>query len=222
VYACFLLVVRDPGAVVTYDLFSASDEYSDYCRRLDMPDADVTLYPFLFSQAEADHLQQDLLRDIVWRQESIKLYGRDHSVPRLTALYGDPDKTYRYSGITHQSESWIPALLTIKQRIEAVSNTSFNSVLLNHYRDGADSMGWHADDEPELGPNPVIGSVSFGQSRILQMRHKTDKSLRQGIPLANGSFLLMQGPVQHHWLHQVAKSRRPMGARINLTYRFIL
>lgn len=207
---------------MTYDLFSASEERSDACLRIDMPDADVTLYPALFSEHEADMLFQDLLQNIVWRQDSIKLYGRVHQVPRLTAWYGDPDKTYRYSGITATSTPWIPALATIKKRIEKISNARFNSVLLNHYRDGADSMGWHADDERELGSNPVIGSVSLGQSRILQMKHKTDKSQKQAIALTSGSFLLMQGTVQRHWLHQIAKSKRPLGSRINLTYRFII
>lgn len=207
---------------MTYDLFPPSDEQTDESLRLDMHDADVRLYPALFSQREADQLQQILLRDIVWQQEFIELYGRTHKVPRMTAWYGDPGVTYQYSGITAQSRPWIPALLTIKKRIEGIASASFNSVLLNHYRDGADSMAWHADDEPELGRNPVIGSVSLGQTRILQMKHKTDKSQKQAIPLGNGSFLLMQGRVQHHWLHKIAKSRRPMAGRINLTYRLIL
>ncbi len=207
---------------MTDDFFSASDECSDACLRIDMPDADVTLYPSLFSEHEADTLFQDLLHHIVWQQDSIKLYGRVHPVPRLTAWYGDPDTTYRYSGITVISTPWVPVLLTIKKRIEEISNASFNSVLLNRYRDGADSMGWHADDERELGTNPVIGSVSLGQSRILQMKHKTDKSQKRAIALTSGSFLLMQGAVQHHWLHQIAKSKRPLGARINLTYRCIV
>jgi alkylated DNA repair dioxygenase AlkB len=210
------------GAAVTSDLFLASDQRSDECLRMDMRDADVTLYPALFSQRESEALMQCLVDDIDWRQESIKLFGRVHRVPRLTAWYGDPGKVYCYSGISATTIPWIPALLTIKERIEEIANARFNSVLLNHYRDGADSMGWHADDEPELGANPIIGSVSLGQSRILQMKHRTDTSQRQAIELNSGSFLLMQGPVQQHWLHQVAKSKRPMHSRINLTYRLIV
>lgn len=207
---------------MTEDLFSSSDERSDACSRIDMNDAEVALYPSLFSASEANRLFAMLREDIQWRQEAIRLYGRIHQQPRLTAWYGEPGTVYSYSGITLKSTPWIPALLIIKERIESVSRATFNSVLLNLYRDGADSMAWHADDEAELGRNPVIGSVSLGQSRDLQMKHKTDKVNRCNIPLANGSFLLMQGPTQHHWLHSIAKSKRQLGERINLTYRFVL
>lgn len=206
---------------MTYDLFSSSPDCSDEAVRIDMADADVLLFASLFSQREANQLHDALLTGIQWQQEKIRLYGKVHPLPRLTALYGDPGTTYSYSGITAECAPWVPALMTIKERIEEVSHARFNSVLLNRYRNGADSMSWHADDEPELGRNPVIGSVSLGQSRTLQMRHRSDKSNRRDIPLANGSFLLMQGSVQHHWLHQIAKSRRQMGERINLTYRLI-
>jgi alkylated DNA repair dioxygenase AlkB len=207
---------------MTYDLFSSPGERSDAGSRIDMPDAEVLLFASLFSQLEANQFFDALRRDILWREETIKLYGQVHKQPRLTALYGDPDTSYRYSGITLESVPWIPALLKIKERIEQVSNASFNSVLLNRYRNGSDSMGWHADDEPELGRNPIIGSVSLGENRALQMKHKSDKSSRRNIPLTHGSFLLMQGAVQHHWLHQIAKSKRQMGERINLTYRLIV
>ncbi|CAA0123534.1 Uncharacterised protein [Halioglobus japonicus] len=206
---------------MTFDLFSSSRERSDAASRIDIPDGDVRLYASLFSPSEANRLFEVLQREIQWQQETIRLYGRVHKLPRLTAWYGDPNITYRYSGITVESMPWIPALLRIKERIEQVSKARFNSVLLNRYRDGADSMAWHADDEPELGRNPIIGSVSLGQSRTLQMKHKLDKSNRLDIPLASGSFLLMQGEVQHHWLHQIAKSRRDLGERINLTYRLV-
>lgn len=207
---------------MSYELFPPSGECSDEGLRIDMPDAEVFLFASLFSEYEANGLFAALRRDILWQHETIKLYGRVHKLPRLTAWYGDPNTTYRYSGITVESTPWIPELLTIRERIEQVSNVSFNSVLLNLYRDGSDSMSWHADDETELGRNPVIGSVSLGQHRALQMKHKTEKANRRTIPLANGSFLLMQGAVQHHWLHQVAKSKRHIGERINLTYRSIL
>jgi alkylated DNA repair dioxygenase AlkB len=207
---------------MTYNLFPPSQEHSEECARIDMPNAEVVLFSSLFSECEANRFFAALRRDILWRQEKIQLYGKVHDLPRLTAWYGDPNTTYKYSGITVEPTPWIPALLTIKERIEQVSNAGFNSVLLNLYRDGSDSMSWHADDEPELGCNPVIGSVSLGQSRALQMKQKSDGSNRRTIPLANGSYLLMQGAVQHHWLHQVAKSRRHMGERINLTYRLIL
>ncbi len=207
---------------MTYNLFPPSQAHSEECVCIDMPDAEVFLFSSLFSECEADRFFTALRTDILWRQEKIQLYGKVHDLPRLTAWYGDPNTTYKYSGITVEPTPWIPALLAIKERIEQVSNASFNSVLLNLYRDGSDSMSWHADDEPELGCNPVIGSVSLGQGRPLQMKQKSDGSNRRTIPLTNGSYLLMQGAVQHHWLHQVAKSRRHMGERINLTYRLIL
>jgi alkylated DNA repair dioxygenase AlkB len=207
---------------MTEDLFSSPDERSDSFSPIDMKDAEVTLYASLFSESEANRLFAVLRRDILWRQEAITLYGRVHQQPRLTAWYGEPDTVYSYSGLTLEAIPWIPALLTIKERIEDVSQATFNSVLLNLYRGGSDSMSWHADDEVELGCNPIIGSVSLGQGRALQMKHKTDKANRRSIPLPNGSFLLMQGPTQHHWLHCIAKSRQPLGERINLTYRFVL
>ena len=207
---------------MTADLFSSPDERSEAFSRIAMQDADVTLYPTLFSASEADQLFSVLRQDILWRQEAIRVYGRVHQQPRLTAWYGEPNTVYSYSGITLNANPWIPALLAIKARIEGVAQATFNSVLLNLYRDGADSMSWHADDEAELGRNPVIGSVSLGQSRVLQLKHKTDKANRLNIPLSNGSFLLMQGPTQHHWLHCIAKSRQPLGERINLTYRCVL
>ena len=178
-------------------------------------------YAALFSRSEADELFQQLRREIAWRQEQITVYGRVHAVPRLTAWYGDPDKTYTYSGLTSQPQPWVPVLLDIKERIERVSGTTFNSVLLNLYRDGSDSVSWHADDEPELGLNPVIASVSFGESREFQMKHRKKRACRQTIVLESGSFLLMRGPTQHHWLHQIPKSPRPLRERINLTYRVV-
>lgn len=200
---------------------SSQREPVSFCQ-MDMPDADVRLAAPLFSEQEANRLFTVLRRDIQWQQKEIRLYGRIHPQPRLTAWYGDPDTAYSYSGITLTALPWTPVLLAIKDRVEEVSQATFNSVLLNLYRDGSDSMGWHADDEPELGKNPIIASVSLGQPRILQMKHRYKSSEKQSIPLANGSLLLMRGTTQHHWLHQVAKSRRPMGERINLTYRLVI
>ncbi|MEZ5571827.1 MAG: alpha-ketoglutarate-dependent dioxygenase AlkB [Halioglobus sp.] len=204
---------------MTRDLFSAEAERSDTVCRVDLPDAEIFHYAALFSENEALQLFARLRRDIAWQQDTITLYGRHHPVPRLTAWYGDPGKTYAYSGIAMRATPWTPALLAIKARIERMANYTFNSVLLNLYRNGADSVAWHADDEPELGRNPVIGSVSLGASRSFQLRHKTDKNSRHSIDLHSGSFLLMQGSTQHQWLHQIPKTARKVGERINLTYR---
>ena len=201
------------------DLFSKTN--SEDCIAIDIQDADVSFYPNLFSNQEADNLFTILKNEIDWKQEQIKLYGQTHDIPRLTAWYGDPNKTYAYAGIKVKSTPWIPSLLQIKEKIESVSNVQFNSVLLNLYRTGADGVSWHSDDEPELGRNPVIGSVSLGESRPFQLKHKVLDDIKQKIILEHGSYLLMQGETQHHWLHQIPKSKKKMGERINLTFRVI-
>lgn len=187
----------------------------------DLPDADIRFYPAFFSSVESDAFLRDLRDQINWQREEIQIYGKQIEVPRRVAWYGDPGKSYRYSGVTHDPAPWTDTLLAIKQRIETVSAVTFNSVLLNLYRDERDSMGWHSDDEPELGQNPVIGSVSFGAIRSFQLRHKRDKKQKHAIDLTHGSYLLMAGPTQHHWQHQVPKASATHGPRINLTFRVI-
>ncbi len=206
---------------MTYDLFADEPGTPGSGVKISMPDAEVVYFLGLFSLSEADLLFTQLQREVTWKQEKIKLYGQVHDLPRLTAWYGDPAKTYIYSGITVRSLEWITPLLEIKRRIEGVSDYSFNSVLLNRYRNGSDSVSWHADDEPELGQNPLIGSVSFGEARSFQMKHKSLDEKRK-IILEHGSYLLMKGSTQHYWLHQIPKSKRAMGERINLTFRNIV
>jgi alkylated DNA repair dioxygenase AlkB len=189
--------------------------------RLEMPDAEVILYRTFFTRDQSDAFYEELSRNAKWKQEQIKFYGKLIDLPRLTAWYGDEGKTYSYSGITVHPEPWTPSLLAIKREIEAVSGAIFNSVLLNFYRGERDSVAWHADDESELGHNPVIGSVSFGGTRAFELKHKRNKSLRMKIDLGHGSYLLMRGPTQHHWLHQVPKEKKPRQPRINLTFRVI-
>lgn len=186
-----------------------------------MPDAEVLYFPQLFSEEDADSLFFMLREEVAWVQEKIKVYGKVHDVPRLTAWYGDSSKTYTYSGIKVEASPWIPVLLKIKRKIEAVSSVRFNSVLLNRYRGGSDSVSWHADDEPELGSNPVVGSVSFGQSRPFQMKHKLKKEERRTILLEHGSYLLMRGSTQHYWQHQIPKTKRQLNERVNLTFRIV-
>jgi alkylated DNA repair dioxygenase AlkB len=189
--------------------------------QLDMPDAEVLFYRTFFSRPQSDAFYQDLLTTTNWQQQQIKLYGKLIDLPRLTAWYGDEGKSYTYSGITLAPEPWTPALLAIKQAIEGVSGVTFNSVLLNLYQGERDSVSWHSDDEPELGTNPVIGSVSFGETRSFQFRHKRKKTLKRTLDLTHGSYLLMKGPTQHFWLHQVPKVAVKRGPRINLTFRVI-
>jgi len=191
-------------------------------QRLNLPDADVVWYPQAFSPADSDRLFQDLREQTAWRQERFRIYGKEINQPRLTAWYGDEGAIYTYSSITNHPLPWTPALLEIKARCETIAQADFNSVLLNYYRHGQDSMGWHQDNEPELGPQPVIASVSLGATRRFQFRHKKRRDLALiSIDLAHGSLLLMQGPTQEFWKHQIPKTTQPIGARINLTFRKI-
>lgn len=189
---------------------------------ISIPDGKLRLYSYLFSPEERKTFFNQLKENVDWQQEEIKLYGRTIPLPRLTAWFGDEGKTYMYSGITVEPEPWTPTLLEIKTRIEEVSERKFNSVLLNYYRNERDSVSWHSDDEPELGKDPIIGSVSFGDVRTFQLKHKTDKSLKISKDLPDGSYLEMAGSTQHHWLHQIPKRTRKIGPRINLTFRTIL
>lgn len=206
---------------MNYDLF-AIDSGLASAIHLDMLDADVSLYQSLYSIIEADLLFNALKKEVVWEQEEIEMYGKKHKVPRLTAWYGDKDISYTYSGITSHSRPWISCLLQIKQKIEVISQAKFNSVLLNFYRSGADGVAWHSDNEAELGDSPTIGSVSFGQTRSFQMKHKTNANERKNVSLAHGDFLLMKGCTQRHWVHQIPKSKAPMKERINLTFRRVV
>jgi alkylated DNA repair dioxygenase AlkB len=187
--------------------------------RLDLPDPDVTFYPRFFSVEESDRLLGELNRTTTWRQEEIETDDATIPLPRLTAWYGDPGHAYTYSKITMQPEPWTEPLQEIKTRIEVVSLTTFNSVLLNLYRDGRDSVGWHSDDEPELGEMPVIGSVSFGGTRSFVLRHKERKVPDLELTLTHGSYLLMKGTTQRFWKHRVPKTTDPVEPRINLTFR---
>lgn len=177
--------------------------------------------PGFFTKAECEALIPSLKTNIRWNQETIQMYGKLLNTPRLTAWYGDNSKTYAFSGKKYDPYPWTDELLFIKSRVDAATGIIFNSVLLNLYRNGNDSVAWHADDEPELGVNPVIASVSFGQIRRFDIRHKTDKKQKYSVELENGSLLIMKGDLQHQWEHQVPKSAKALGERINLTFRVI-
>ncbi len=149
------------------------------------------------------------------------LFGKTYWQPRLTALYADNGKSYTYSGITMHPKPFGPVLLEIKSQVEAAVGSVFTTCLLNKYRDGSDSNGWHADNEKELGRNPVIASVSLGGVRSFHLKHRKKRQWRHKMALHHGSLLLMQGTTQHYWLHQVPKTKKPVGERINLTFRYI-
>lgn len=176
--------------------------------------------PNFFNIPESDSFFKLLKENILWKQESMNMYGKQIAFPRLTAWYGNDDKPYSFSGITLSPNPWTPVILEIKNRIEPKVKVSFNSVLLNRYRDGKDSISWHTDAEPELGKNPIIASVNFGATRKFQLRHVRTKEKIE-IELTHGSLLIMQGELQHYWQHQVPKSNKTIGERINLTFRVI-
>ncbi|MHA7128179.1 alpha-ketoglutarate-dependent dioxygenase AlkB family protein [Algoriphagus namhaensis] len=179
-------------------------------------------YPEFFSEKKSLDYFDRLKNEIPWRQEPIKIFGKEVMQPRLTALCGDPSVPYGYSGIRMKADPFTDALLEIKNAIEKESQLTFTHVLMNYYRDGQDSMGWHRDNESELGPNPAIASVSFGVPREFQFRFYTDKSEKISIELQSGSLLLMTGETQHHWEHQLPKRKKIHGSRINLTFRRII
>ncbi|MEM1259764.1 MAG: alpha-ketoglutarate-dependent dioxygenase AlkB [Bacteroidota bacterium] len=189
---------------------------------LDLPDGDVRYYPNFFSFDEASNYFAVLKERVPWQQDDIKVFGKTYPQPRLTSLYGNNGKSYSYSNITMFPNSFEGDLLEIKERVDEEVGEIFTTCLLNLYRDGKDSNGWHADDEKELGSNPTIASISLGQERYFHLRHKKDKGLKHKILLEHGSLLLMKGPTQHHWQHQIPKTARKIGERINLTFRVIL
>ncbi|WP_425230694.1 alpha-ketoglutarate-dependent dioxygenase AlkB family protein [Sphingomonas sp.] len=170
------------------------------------------------SAAELNSLAFSHIR---WQQDYLKLYGKVIPLPRLTAWYGDPGKSYEYSGINADPHPWVSGLSHLKNRIEECAAHQFNCVLLNWYRDGQDSLSWHADDEKELGENPVIASANFGATRDFLIRKNDDHSQKLSIPLKHGSLLIMQGEMQHYWQHSVPKRPKVKDNRFNLTFRTI-
>jgi alkylated DNA repair dioxygenase AlkB len=195
-------------------------QYDNTPIQLDMPDADLKYYPNFIAASEAAILMQALHQSLEWRQEQITLYGKTFDVPRLQAWYGDKSARYQYSNLSLRPLPWNSVLLALKQKCENASNSHFNSVLANLYRHGQDGMGRHADNEPELGQQPVIASLSFGEERNLDFYHNTTKN-KVRLPLHNGSLLVMSGDTQKYWQHSVAKTKKKLAQRINLTFRYI-
>lgn len=179
-------------------------------------------YPQFFSPSVSNELFNTLINTIAWKQEPIVLFGKQIMQPRLTALYGDAAISYGYSGITMQPIEWTAALQTIKQAIEPITKTLFTTVLLNYYRNGNDSMGWHRDNEPVLGKNPLIASVSFGAARKFSFRDYETKKTTISLLLEHGSLLIMKGATNHFWEHQLPKTKQNNNPRVNLTFRTIV
>jgi alkylated DNA repair dioxygenase AlkB len=178
-------------------------------------------FPYFLDKEKANRYLEVFNTKIEWKQESMNMYGKQLLFPRLTAWYGDSDKPYTFSGITLQPKSWTQELLEIKSMIEPICEVKFNSVLLNLYRNGNDSISWHTDAEKELGKNPLIASVNFGAERKFQIKHN-ETNEKHEIILKHGSLLIMKGELQHFWKHQVPKQKDILKERVNLTFRVIL
>ncbi len=189
---------------------------------IDLDPGRLWYWPGWMASGQADDLYRQLLDEVSWQQDSIRLFGKFHKLPRLQAWYGDPGTSYQYSGLQLSSRPWIYPLQVLRNKLSSQLGYPFNSVLLNHYRNGQDSNGWHADNEPELGCSPVIASISLGAVRRFRLRSNCDRKRTLMLDLEHGSLLLMGAGVQENWQHQLAKTTRPVQGRINLTYRNII
>ena len=191
-------------------------------RPLTLPDAELAFDPQWLAAADADALLAALREAVPWEVHRIRLFGREHASPRLSCWIGDPDASYRYSGTRFEPHPWSPVLDPVRKRLAAELGIGFNSVLANRYRDGRDAMGWHSDNEAELGPAPVIASLSLGATRRFVLKHRVDPARKLAIELPHGSLLVMAGATQQHYRHGLPRTARPVGERINLTFRRIL
>lgn len=196
--------------------------FSEEKQVFQLPDAELIYITDFFSNEEADIYFNTLKTKIEWQEDDITIFGKTYKQPRLTALFGENHQPYSYSNITMHPQPFTEELKIIKQKIELLSKEIFNTVLLNLYRNGNDSNGWHADNEKELGKHPVIASVTFGEERPFHFKHRKLKEERHKIILEHGSLLIMKGAMQEHWLHQIAKTKKTIGERINLTFRKLI
>ena len=176
-----------------------------------------------FNLDESQLYMRQLTQSVLWRREKIKMWGKEIVTKRRIAWYADDGKSYTYSGSTFFPSQWNNVLLQLKERVENYSEIKFNSVLLNEYPNGEVGMGWHSDDEKELGTDPIIASLSFGANRDFIFKHKTDRSIENvKLHLKSGSLLLMLGSTQHYWKHSLPKRLKVKEPRINLTFRNII
>ncbi len=190
--------------------------------KLDLPGAEVTLLPGWLERGRADALHEALLAQVRWEVHRIRLFGRLVDSPRLSCWIGDPQASYRYSGTRFSPHPWPAPLMALREALQRECTRPFNSVLANRYRDGRDAMGWHSDDEPELGPAPLIASLSLGAPRRFVLRHRQQRALRADLLLGHGDLLLMAGDTQRLYQHALPRTARPVAERINLTFRHIL
>ena len=189
---------------------------------LPLDDAEVAFDARWLPEADADRLLRGLREEVPWEIHRIRLFGREHASPRLSCWIGDSGTGYRYSGSYFEPRPWPPELTGLRERLCAELGTGFNSVLANLYRDGSDCMGWHSDDETELGPAPVIASLSLGATRRFVLKHRKEPQRKLEIALPHGSLLVMSGATQRNYRHALPRTAKPVGERINLTFRRIV
>ncbi len=190
-----------------------------YYERLPIDDSELRLYHKVFSTTESEDIFKTLKLKLDWQERRINLFGREVASPRLSAWYGG--RPYTYSGLTWPKRDMPRELIRVQLEIEKITGYRFNTVLANLYRNGEDSMGWHADDEPELGLNPIIASTVFGATRRFQFRRKDNHRDKREVALTAGDVLIMGAACQTHWQHAVPKTKKQVGQRVNLTYRWI-
>jgi alkylated DNA repair dioxygenase AlkB len=188
---------------------------------IDLPGARLSHAREWLVAADAERVLAALIREVPFTQHQVRMFGRDIPAPRLSAWIGDPGTAYSYSRVRHQPLPWTATLQALRDRLQREFAYPFNSVLVNRYRDGRDSMGMHADDEPELGAEPLIASISLGATRCMRFRQRNGGKSSLAIELHSGSLLLMAGTTQQNYMHEIAKTRKPTGERINLTFRRI-
>lgn len=190
-------------------------------QRLPLPQAEVYLWRAWLTEPSATDYYHQLVASLNWQQPELFIAGKMRKIPRRQAWHGDPEASYRYSGQTFTPAPWTDTLSELRHKLEQHCRAPFNSVLVNHYRDGSDSMGWHSDNEPELGPRPVIASLSLGGTRRFSFKARSGAADGLKIELHSGDLLLMAGATQQHWLHALPKTRKPVPGRLNLTFREI-
>ncbi|WP_460218127.1 alpha-ketoglutarate-dependent dioxygenase AlkB family protein [Psychroserpens sp. MEBiC05023] len=198
------------------------DLFSEEKTIFKLPDAELIYIQNFYNQTTSTIYFNHFKQTTEWQHDDITIFGKTYKQPRLTALYAENKKPYSYSGITMHPHRFTPELITIKSDIEKETHHKFTTVLLNRYRNGNDSNGWHADNEKELGFQPVIASLSLGAIRPFHFKHRLLKNERHKIDLHHGSLLIMKGDMQNYWLHQIAKTKKTIGERINLTFRTII
>ncbi|MCX6147225.1 MAG: alpha-ketoglutarate-dependent dioxygenase AlkB [Candidatus Kapabacteria bacterium] len=214
-------IVKVPNGEIIYIEHYFNEKISDRTLEYFLENESCDWKTINLREFEKENLSNLIFKNINWHHDKLNMYGKELSLPRYSAWYGDSDKPYTYSGLTLQPNKWNKGLLFIKEQIEKQTNIKFNSVLMNWYRDGEDYISWHTDAEKELGENPIIGSVNFGATRRFLIRRNDDHSVKLEFPLKHGTLLIMSGQLQHYWQHSVPKEKKVKDTRINLTFRAI-